>query len=180
MLENTRDLLNLSYVQRWIIAPMDLPQSVAEHSFRVLVIVRGLHDVMTTKGIRAFDLYNAMVYAIQHDSEEVYTGDIPGTHKDIGKKWAEPEDMQSWEIAVKVADSLETWYWWQMHGNKQWIHPSRPASGRDNRDIRKIYHYCKDWPGLLEAVRAVVVFCMRVDEITLLATFPGPGTGFRL
>ncbi len=181
--ERTRDLLNLSYVRRWVIAPMDREQSVAEHSYRVAVIVWGLHDILMDQmrgykegdeAVKVFGVDRAIMLALTHDAYEVWTGDIPGTHKDAGglHKWPDPEELLNHEIAVKVADSLETWYWWLIHGDKSWTHPLATKSGCGGRDIRKIYHYTRDWPELLAAARALVSRSMRVDDITLKATFP--------
>ena len=168
----TRDLLNLSYVQRWVIAPTTRPQTVAEHSFRVAAIVWGLHSALQ---LPLFNLSDAILLALEHDREEVYTGDTPGTAKDRIKAWTNPDHMMNWERVVKVADAIETYDWWQRWGMKEWTHPDAPAKGDQNRDIRKIIHYCQGWPELLEAAKNVMHHSMGYGILELEQTF-GHGT----
>lgn len=175
-----RDLLNLSYVKRWVVAPLHREQSVAEHSFRVMVILRGLWTILQHMGY-PFDQHRALVEAMDHDLDEVYSGDMPGPVKDAGgKQWPDPSNLMRWEIAVKVADSLETWYWWYIHGDRTWTHPKKPASGRDCRDIRKILHYTREWPEMWDAVCALVAATMCVDQLTLQSTFDRKGPPYQL
>ena len=172
----TRDLLNLSYVKRWVIAPLHREQSVAEHSFRVAVLVRGLAYHLcrlSDPPTILFDVYRAILLAIDHDADECFTGDIPGTHKDTTKPWADPGLMLYWEIAVKVADAIETYDWWQRHGVKEWNHPMAPERGSRNRDIRKIVHYTRDRPELLQAVRNLMQQEMGYDDLVLRGLFDG-------
>ena len=168
-----RDLLLLSYVQRWVIAPMNRPQSVAEHSFRVMAIVRGLHGALHSIGVDVFDIQMALLMAMDHDADEVYTGDIPGPSKDRSKSWADPEFMTGPGIAVKVADAIETYDWWVRHGDKTWLHPNAPGKGDQNRDIRKIQHYCQGWPEMLEATKIVMENEMGYSPVELEAIFNG-------
>ena len=170
---STRNLLLLSYVQRWIIAPMARPQSVAEHSFRVMALVRGLHDALCSAGAAAFNGQMALLAAMDHDAEEYLTGDIPGTFKDGYKPWPSPTDLMEWEIAVKVADAIETYDWWVRHGDKTWFHPNAPKKGDQNRDIRKIVHHCEGWPELLEATKTVMEESMGYSSLELEAMFNG-------
>lgn len=173
--EQARDCLNMSYVQRWVIAPMLRTQSVAEHTFRVMVLVRVLVASLIDQGYNSrygngTDMYHALLAAMDHDADEVYTGDMPGTDKDKHKEWADPDSLQSWEIVVKVADALETWDWWLRWG-VSWNHPKAPGRGDQCRDIRKVKHYTKEWPQLFDAAKTVAVRSMGHSDFDVEATF---------
>lgn len=80
------DLLALSHVPRWAIVPMLRPQSVAEHSYRVTVILAWLtNQIHTTHplpdGGPDYMGPRSWSYAMAHDVEECRTGDIPGPAK---------------------------------------------------------------------------------------------------
>jgi 5'-deoxynucleotidase YfbR-like HD superfamily hydrolase len=77
------DLLALSTVNRWGIVDMLRPQSVAEHSYRVWVLVQDLYDVMFPVEHNTFEQRAASDWALTHDAEEVFTGDLPTTVKII-------------------------------------------------------------------------------------------------
>lgn len=74
-----RNMINLSFVQRWIIVPMLRRDSVAEHSYRVAAIAEFLadrleqHDDHKTK----LDRLRLLRLALRHDLDEVLSGDIP-------------------------------------------------------------------------------------------------------
>lgn len=150
-MDQYRDMLNLSYVQRWVIMPTNRPQSVAEHSYRVAIIAMALLDHCSIPGreyvIRA---------CLSHDVEEVYTGDIPGPDKDKTKEWPNPSTMLKGDIVVKLADIIETWSWGVMHVVNPLTRPNGFDSTASGRDIRKILHYVQDWPYMRETVRIVV------------------------
>lgn len=72
-----RDLRTLSFVPRWVITRNIRTQSVAEHSFYVAVYAGQLAHYLEYEG----DLGTLLHYALWHDVEEVFTGDIPGPAK---------------------------------------------------------------------------------------------------
>ena len=64
-------------MKRYPISHTSREQSVAEHSFGVVLITMDLVSL-----IKDFDLQmEAINYAVIHDAEEVYTGDIPSSFK---------------------------------------------------------------------------------------------------
>lgn len=153
VMEECRDLLNLSFVKRWVIAPMSQGQSVAEHTFRVMVLARTLAQMVGRNG----ETSRFLIHAMKHDLEEVYTGDVPGPSKDVHKPWPHPNTLLHYEIIVKVADSMETYTWWIWYGEPCWNHPMNPL--KHNRDVDKIRHYTQEWPELWEAA------CNLMDEL---------------
>lgn len=170
--EQTRDRLNLSYVQRWIVAPTYRTQSVADHTFRVMVIARQLMNEKL--GGRLLSPERVLIAAMDHDQDEAHSGDIPGTYKDShGKEWPHPVTLDLASIVVKVADSMETYTWWMAWGHKGWTSPNCPGIGDHCRDIRKILWYTQDWPELLEAVRMVMIGSMGWDPIIVRSLFGG-------
>src|SRR5437879_3223884 len=108
------DLLNLADVMHWHSVPTLRKRSVAEHSFRVAVIVMELSD-----RLQLFSL-GALHWALCHDGPEAETGDLPHTAKMLMDRdawvsvekamcpWYEvpPDDLTGVKL-VKVADLAE-------------------------------------------------------------------------
>jgi hypothetical protein len=116
-IESMNDLLALSYVPRWVIVPMSRQQSVAEHSFRVAVIVTELRSRLNKA--TNWSLGDALNWALIHDAPESRTGDIPGPYKHPDQErapgvtpWFQyilvDDDLRRF---VKVADLIETASW---------------------------------------------------------------------
>lgn len=105
------DLLALSHVPRWSIVPTYRDQSVADHSFRVVVILADL-----CRRVKLDPPIAAIFYALYHDSSEARTGDIPSNFK--AKHAARVEYAinttgvtQFWQDLVKLADLIEALTW---------------------------------------------------------------------
>lgn len=111
---NINDLLALQHVPRWSIVAHSKPQSVAEHTFGVLVIAMEIaHRMGMDLGIDAF------IYAVLHDGPESYTADIPNGAKRIIEEESGPIDelfggsppmaelSPLEEVIIKIADRLE-------------------------------------------------------------------------
>lgn len=109
------DLLNLSNVPRWGIVPRLKEQSVADHTFRVMVIAWELAD-----RVRVGLTVNDFLYALAHDAEETWTGDISGLAKHavpelaIGSDqvkysmdWAVPPSHAAAKFVIKAADIID-------------------------------------------------------------------------
>lgn len=114
------DLLDLAFIPRWCCVPTTRAQSVAEHSYRVAVIVQELIDRIPYAGT-----IHAVRWALAHDGPECRTGDLPGNLK---ADFPEFRDMVNWMedyycpwyrterslptprelLIVKLADHLET------------------------------------------------------------------------
>lgn len=70
------DLLALSHVPRWSIVSHTRPQSVADHTFRVLVIAVELAEMVGVT-LHANDL----IRILYHDGHESWTADLPSPIK---------------------------------------------------------------------------------------------------
>lgn len=146
------ELLHLSYVKRWVVAPTHREQSVAEHTFRVMVITRELCKQL---GIPTTQTWEIMSVAFGHDGDEVMTGDIPGPIK--SKEMGYLQDINKMDVSeciVKVADSIETGTFWLQWGNPG-VWSGHPYNSAPARDIEKIKHYAAKIPRLLEAAQKV-------------------------
>ena len=76
-----QDLLRLQDINRWTVVATTKQQSIAEHTFNVVMIVRA---VAKEAGLPDEDLIKM---ALEHDIDEIITGDIPTP----GKKEIEKE-----------------------------------------------------------------------------------------
>jgi len=110
-----RARLNLSYVPRWVIVPMMRQQSVADHSFRVAVIVTELLARINhgRPDLIPYPDFGAILYsALLHDEKEAVTGDTPAPRKPVEV----PDD--AYDLIVKAADIMETRTWLRMWGHQ--------------------------------------------------------------
>ena len=82
-IHRARTLLKLSTIPRWGIVEMIRPQSVGEHSYNVWVMATSLYDYMYETNHNSFERRAVEEWALTHDADEVFTGDIPTTVKEI-------------------------------------------------------------------------------------------------
>ena len=102
---------DMAHVPRWAIIRNTRPQSVAEHSYFVALYVRRLAEIA---GIPVtLQLVNT---ALDHDLDEVHSGDIPSPYKATLKQlgYALPPDaLNTFNLTneerciLKIADTLE-------------------------------------------------------------------------
>lgn len=109
------EVLRASDIQRWSMVRMSRKQNLAEHSFNVTMIAMALAEEL------GVDPKEVAYYAITHDLDEIYTGDIPShTKKEMRRLGLRTEALEglitddapgmTWVI-IKVADFLEAlWY----------------------------------------------------------------------
>lgn len=104
--------LRAMQVKRYPISHVNRDQSVAEHSFCVMLIALDL-----CIGLNDQDLYiEVMAYAALHDMDEIETGDIPSPFKRKLRRECpavipvldgQPKASEVARLIVKVADLLE-------------------------------------------------------------------------
>lgn len=74
--------LQLSDIPRWIKVPMRRPQNVAEHTLNVLILALSLYNFMQGNvPHNSTDLISLLNWAIEHDMDEIVTGDLPADLK---------------------------------------------------------------------------------------------------
>lgn len=133
MLNRMRDLLSLVYIRRWNVVPLTMPQSVAEHSFRAVVIGMEIVDRLrlSSESMVTVSLERVMRWLIVHDGAECLTGDLPSQFKQFLSEfdlddiecrlcpWLEAEQGLTTvpeETIGKLADTLEAISWLAVHG----------------------------------------------------------------
>ena len=103
------DILLAQNVRRWTIVATRSSQSVAEHSFNVAMIARGIAAEMN------IDDTNITKFALDHDLDEIMTGDIPSPAKErmnipsiyLGNSMEKCNDME--KLIVKAADLIDAY-----------------------------------------------------------------------
>lgn len=116
--------LRLMQVKRYPICHVNRDQSVAEHSYNVMLIAMDLAKETKDRDV----IEEVMNYAMVHDIEEVYTGDIPSSFKRqlraecpevaplLDGLKSTPGEVRS---IVKLADLLEAMYYIREFGGSR-------------------------------------------------------------
>ncbi len=102
-----QDIMLAQDVKRWTIVRTIRDQSLAEHTFNVVMIAR---DIAARMGINDTKIIK---YALDHDLDEILTGDIPTPAKDRlkintsydGKSFKECDSQEA--SIVSMADMIE-------------------------------------------------------------------------
>lgn len=118
-------LLDLQYVKRWNIVGTTMEDNVQSHSFRVAVIAMAICRKMPIADMSDF-INDVVQYALLHDAEEAFTGDIATPVKDEMKKSGfNPTDVfrrlipattKNVNDVVKMADLIDNYYFIKTHG----------------------------------------------------------------
>jgi 5'-deoxynucleotidase YfbR-like HD superfamily hydrolase len=74
-------LVKQTDVKRWGIVHTAREQSVAEHSYRVWVLSVALYDYLVPVPHNSNDREAVAYWALTHDADEIWTGDLPSTIK---------------------------------------------------------------------------------------------------
>jgi 5'-deoxynucleotidase YfbR-like HD superfamily hydrolase len=82
LLDETAYRLLLATIPRWTIIDMRRRQNVAEHSFNTQILALSLYDFMQNgTSHNRFDRESVMMWAIDHDMDEIESGDMPSPLK---------------------------------------------------------------------------------------------------
>ena len=111
------------HVKRWSLVATTAESTVASHSFNVAVLAMAIRKQM--RNTIDIDVKDVCYYAILHDIDEVFTGDIPTPTKTAmraqgvepntlfpGQEVAEPTDKV--RAVVKMADLIEKRAVWKL------------------------------------------------------------------
>jgi 5'-deoxynucleotidase YfbR-like HD superfamily hydrolase len=122
------DILRASGVNRWHIVRTVRDQSLAEHTFDVVMIARAIAK------IAGVDDYEIIKAALLHDLDEIVTGDIPTPTKDrardngwelndLYKSVTGRELSPDESLIIRLADKMADLHW-------LWLHALGPHSNK--------------------------------------------------
>lgn len=132
------DILRASGVTRWHIVRTVRPQSLAEHTFDVVMIARAIAK------IAGVDDYEIIKAGLLHDLDEIVTGDIPTPTKqkardngfeinDLYKSVTGRELGADEATIIHLADKMADLYW-------LWLHALGPHSNRVYEEMAEAYN----------------------------------------
>ncbi len=123
---NVHEKLRLCDISRWGMVNISRPQSVAEHSFNVVVITE---EICKRFQLGYTETVEAILVAVRHDFMEVLTGDVASPTKMRMMNWPEFErgcDADQYDqcksgsplsrAIVKCADYIEAAYYLKLYG----------------------------------------------------------------
>lgn len=118
--------LDSQHVKRWSLVATTAESNVASHSFNVAVIAIAIYQMLP--GATPFGAHSISYYAILHDIDEVFTGDIPTPTKTAMRAaGVEPNSLFTGQEAnspmpaemkalLKIADLIDNWHFINQHG----------------------------------------------------------------
>lgn len=104
-----REITDTGFIQRWSIVRTLMPQSVAEHSWLVAMYS---NDICHIFGLDDFIQLAVLKYAIWHDVDEQFTGDLPGPNKRalFNEMGANAESRWKFHITTWMDKVFPGWY----------------------------------------------------------------------
>lgn len=145
------DLYRLAEIKRWHIVHLNQKQSVAEHSFFVALLAMRLASAIGAPVGRTVQ------YALLHDAEEAWTGDIPSPVKQyvekakipvkemMGDMYTEPHSPIVAHV-VKIADMAESMKFLVRHGDSR--HTIQVKDDLSSRLDDFLGHVIDEYPNL--------------------------------
>lgn len=117
--------LDAQHVKRWSLVATTAESNVASHSFNVAVIAVAIRRAM--RNTIHFTSQEVCYYALLHDIDEVFTGDLPTpTKAAIRFQGVEPNELFEGQgekqppdhikAIIKVADLIDNWFFISEHG----------------------------------------------------------------
>ncbi len=125
------DFLRMGHVKRWHTVNTSAQQTLADHSFMVMLIAMDLYDKMHSIQDNPTDALCLLTQAMFHDVHEVVMGDMPTTakpHTPINvMAWATDhllpvipytmtKESERLGRFIKMADVLDAAFWIEQHG----------------------------------------------------------------
>lgn len=147
---NINDILLAQNIKRWTIVSTIQEQSLAEHLFNVTMIAR---DIAVEAGM---DDTNIVKYALDHDLDEIMTGDIPSPAKErLGitggyKGKSQTRCTEEEKVVVKAADLIDAYLFIKHNAHDR--HGSQVARYMDDKLYDFIAGVQKTMPTVGEAI----------------------------
>ena len=145
------DILRASGVTRWHIVRTVRPQSLAEHTFDVVMIARAVAK------IAGVDDYEIIKAALLHDLDEIVTGDIPTPTKqkardngwelnDLYKTVTGRELSPDESLIIQLSDKMADLHW-------LWLHALGPHSNQVYEVMAEQYNHLVRSPEIPDNIR---------------------------
>lgn len=93
-----REITDVGFIQRWSIVRTLMPQNVAEHSWLVSMYS---NDICHLFGLGEETQLAVLKYALWHDVDEQFTGDLPGPNKRSLFDAMGPGAEQAWKARIR-------------------------------------------------------------------------------
>jgi len=106
------DLLSLNNIKRWTTVDTLRIQTVAEHTFNVLVYSLAIAKEIEIRYDKTIDFQALAMTILYHDSNEIITGDLPSDTKE------EIYPMEIVPCIIKIADTIEALIFIKRYGVK--------------------------------------------------------------
>ncbi|MGG4143546.1 5'-deoxynucleotidase [Paenibacillus algorifonticola] len=107
-------MYRLNYIERWSLMRNTTKENVAEHSFRVALLVHMLCEIGNSLFAKQFNADRAVTLALFHDATEVFTGDIPTPVKHHNPKmlasFRELEALAAERLLAMVPEPMKKTY----------------------------------------------------------------------
>ena len=114
------------YIRRWGLMRNMTEETLSEHSYDVAVLTHALCSIGNSVFDKSYDTGKAVSYALFHDVQEVYTGDMPTPAKyyneEMRSNYAKIEENASKQLLTKLPDELLPVY-------DDLLHPDRSEYG---------------------------------------------------
>lgn len=98
------------YIHRWGLMRNMTEETLSEHSYDVAVLTHALCTIANRIFGKSYDTGKAVCYALFHDVQEVYTGDMPTPAKyyneEMRKNYAKIEDNATEQLLSKLPEEL--------------------------------------------------------------------------
>lgn len=98
------------YIHRWGLMRNMSDETLSEHSYDVAVLTHALCSIGNTIFDRNYDTGKAVCYALFHDVQEVYTGDMPTPAKyhneEMRNNYAKIEENATKQLLSKLPEEL--------------------------------------------------------------------------
>ncbi len=98
------------YIRRWGLMRNMTEETLSEHSYDVAVLTHALCSIGNNIFGKSYDTGRAVCYALFHDVQEVYTGDMPTPAKyyneEMRQNYAKIEENATKQLLSKLQDEL--------------------------------------------------------------------------
>ena len=130
------------YIHRWGLMRNMTAETLSEHSYDVAVLTHALCSIGNTLFYKKYDTGKAVCYALFHDVQEVYTGDMPTPAKyyndQMRANYAKIEENATKQLLSKLPEELIEIYDDLLHGDDSEYHSIVKAADKLSAYIKCI------------------------------------------